>query len=137
MFLRNCSNIRHEIHMTKVKTIFIAFNWYTSVRIFYYFGSIHKKCTKVCKLIWCSSCRRLFHTLVEIMFSRITFYHTHWERIQATWLNRVFTSSWLYFVACLFLGSWLFQETFRMKQKVFVTTRVFGAVFIWNMAYLK
>ena len=92
---------------------------------------------KVCKLIWCSSCWRLFHTLVEIMFSRITFYHTHWERIQATWLNRVFTSSWLYFVACLFLGSWLFQETFRMKQKVFVTTRVFGAVFIWNMAYLK
>ena len=92
---------------------------------------------KVCKLIWCSSCWRLFHTLVEIMFSRITFYHTHWERIQATWLNRVFTSSWLYFVACLFLGSWLFQETFRMKQKVFVTTRVFGAVFIWNMAYLR
>ena len=28
MFLRNCSNIRHEIHMTKVKTVFIAFNWY-------------------------------------------------------------------------------------------------------------
>ena len=130
MFLRNCSDIRHEIHMTKVATYRIRKSMFL-YQIFLFYKQ------KVCKLIWCSSCWRLFHTLAEIMFSRITFYHTHWERIQATWLNRVFTSSWLYFVACLFLGSWLFQETFRMKQKVFVTTRVFGAVFIWNMAYLK